>query len=119
MNENFENSFSVIPDRPPSLDEKGFRKFVIPAEVQGFFRRRRDFVYAVLLLIFLVLPWTRFKGEQSVLLDLPHRRFVFFGHSFFAHDGPLLFFFLALFTFGILLVTALFGRLWCGWACPQ
>lgn len=119
MNYEQENSYSVVPDRPPSLDEKGFRLFVIPADVKGFYRRWRNFIYFVLIFVFLVLPWTRIHGEQTVLLDLAQRRFVFFGHSFFAHDGPLVFFVLAFFVFTILLVTALWGRVWCGWACPQ
>lgn len=114
-----DNPFAVIPDRPPSIDEKGYRRYVIPAEVQGYYRKWRTAVYTFLIFIFLVLPWTKFRGEQTVLLDFPQRRFLFFGHSFYAHDAPMVFFILATFVFLILLVTAWWGRVWCGWACPQ
>lgn len=117
--EDLKDSLNVIPDRPPSLDEKGFRLFVIPAPVKGFYRNYRNLVYFLLIIIFLVVPWTRYNGEQSILLNIPDGRFVFFGTTFFAHDGPLVFFATALVVFGIAFMTSLFGRVWCGWACPQ
>ncbi len=110
---------TVIPDRPPSLDEKGTRLFVIPAKVKGKFRSARNWVYSFLLFVFLVVPWTNYQGEQSIFLDIIKKRFVFFGHTFFSHDGPLLFFLLALVVFTIVFFTAVLGRVWCGWACPQ
>ncbi len=113
------DDFNVAPDRPPSLDEKGFRLFIIPANVKGYFRTRRNIVYLILILIFLVIPWTKINGEQSIFLDLSERKFHLFGYTFFSHDGPYLFFVLILSAFSLVLVTAVYGRLWCGWACPQ
>ncbi len=102
-----------------TLDEYGSRLFVIPAEVKGRLRSLRDLVYWGLLAIFIILPWTKINGMQSVWINVPERRFALFGITFFAHDVPLIFFILAIGVLGLALVTALWGRVWCGWACPQ
>jgi cytochrome c oxidase accessory protein FixG len=101
------------------LDEFGHRKTIIPAEIKGFWNRRKSIIQTILLFIFLALPWIKIGGHQAVLLDLPGRHFVFFGLEFFAHDAPVLFLILFSFFISILLITALWGRIWCGWACPQ
>jgi len=69
--------------------------------------------------VFLALPWTKFAGHQTLLFDIPQRRFAFFGLTFWAHDVPLMFFVFGILTVGLTLVTAILGRVWCGWACPQ
>jgi cytochrome c oxidase accessory protein FixG len=106
-------------DRPASFDEHGHHVALNPASVKGPWRRRRDWVYAGLIVFFLVVPWTKFHGHQTILLDLPQRKFAFFGVTFWAHDVPLIFFILGILTFGLTFVTLVWGRVWCGWACPQ
>lgn len=101
------------------MDEFGSRQTVIPAEVQGRFRTWRNRVYAVLILFFLGLPWVQVNGMQAVLLDIPGRRFIVFGKLFLAHDAPLLGLILGAAALALATVTAVWGRLWCGWACPQ
>ena len=110
---------SVASERPNSFDEKGGKIRIIPAEVKGYFRRRRDVVQAVLIVFFLVLPWTRMNGMQTLQIDIINRKFIFFGVQFLSHDAPLLFLIFAMLTIGLALITALWGRVWCGWACPQ
>ncbi len=119
MSDEKRDQYDVVPDRPPSLDKEGHRLFIIPASVTGFFRKRRSLFYSFLLFLFLVLPWTTFNGKQTILLDIANRRFIFFDTLFFSHDGPLIFFILALAAFGIIFLTSVLGRVWCGWACPQ
>lgn len=108
-----------VNDRLGMLDEFGGRQRIIPAEVKGYYRKWRTRVHGVLLVILLILPWIRINGMQAVLLDLPGRRFQIFGLMFMSHDAPLLFFLVMLFVLGLVLMTALWGRVWCGWACPQ
>lgn len=106
-------------DKLSMISETGHRKKIYPADVSGTWRLRRDWTQAILILIFLLLPWTKMGGAQTVLLDLPNRKFALFGLIFHAHDGPLIFFVLGFLAVSLLLMTALWGRIWCGWACPQ
>ena len=93
--------------------------FSAAAEVTGRFQKLREKLHPVLIAIFLLLPWFTVGGEPVLLLDFFSRRFIIFGVSFFSHDMPLLFYLLILVILAIFLVTALFGRIWCGWSCPQ
>lgn len=106
-------------ERLPMLDEFGSRARIIPAEVRGPLRTWRNRVHAFLLLLLVALPWLRINGMQAVWLDIPRRRFEIFGVLFLSHDAPLLFFIAMLLILALVIVTALFGRVWCGWACPQ
>jgi len=73
----------------------------------------------VLIAVMFLLPWVKVGGMPAVLLQIPERRFAVFGHVFWPQDG----FYLALLLIGLALslffFTALVGRVWCGWACPQ
>ncbi len=102
-----------------SVDEHGDRLGIIPAEVRGFFRKHRTWTQLILLVIFLGLPWTTIQGRQTILLNIPDREFALFGMLFKSHDAPLIFFILGFLTLGLAFVTSIWGRVWCGWTCPQ
>jgi len=109
-----------LPDeRPATMDETGRRVFIFPASVSGFWRRNRNIVEVFLIIFFLVLPWINIGGHQALLLNIGDRQFSIFGLTFWAHDAPLIFFILAFLTLGLAFITAVWGRIWCGWACPQ
>jgi cytochrome c oxidase accessory protein FixG len=101
------------------LPEDGFRINRYPMAARGFFRKYRTLTQWLLTAIFIFLPWIKIKGIPAILINLPGRRFTFFGLSFWSHDTPLLFFILAGFSLGLLFITSVWGRVWCGWACPQ
>lgn len=109
----------ISVDRPSTFTESGERIFPHPAEVQGFYRKNRDFFYGILVLIFLALPWIKIGGGQALLIDIVERKFFIFGMRFWGHDMPMIFFVLAALTIGLAFVTSIWGRVWCGWACPQ
>lgn len=106
-------------DRLATTDEKGKRVYLYPASVTGPFRRWRNGVHALLVLFFLVLPWIHWDSRQLLLLDVAKREFHFFSLHLRAHDAPLILFLFLSFSFLIGLITAIWGRVWCGWACPQ
>ncbi len=112
-------NLGLDPNRLSMLGTDGTRFRIIPAEITGFWQKRREVVYAFLIVLFLILPWTKINGVQTILLDIPNRKFALFGVTFWAHDAPMVFLLLALFVFGLTLVTSVWGRVWCGWACPQ
>ena len=102
-----------------TLEEDGRRRWLRPKPSPGAWWRKRLVVAWVLIALYTVIPWIKIAGMPMVLLDLVERKFVFFG-AVFRPTETLLFgvLFLAVFV-TIFLLTAIFGRVWCGWACPQ
>ena len=92
---------------------------VYPREIHGRFARLRVIAAWVLLGLFYVLPWINVGGTQIVLFDLPNRQFHFFGLTLWPQDLFVLALLLAMAAFTLFFATALAGRLWCGYACPQ
>lgn len=105
--------------RLASTDEHGKRVMLFPADVQGRYKAWRNVLHSILLAVFLLLPWIKLNGHQALLLDITHRRFSIFGMTFWAHDIPMLIFVLGSVLVGISLLTAVAGRVWCGWGCPE
>lgn len=88
-------------------------------EVSGRFDRLRKAAVLLLLGLYYVLPWVPWDGRQAVLFDLPARRFHVFGLSFWPQDFFYLAWLLIMAALLLFFVTAVAGRLWCGYACPQ
>ncbi|MBO9665489.1 MAG: cytochrome c oxidase accessory protein CcoG [Bdellovibrio sp.] len=110
---------TLDPSKLTSVDEKGDRLYIIPAEVRGYYKKHRTWIHAALLAVFMLLPWTSINGLQTIWLNIPDREFALFGVLFKSHDAPLIFFLLGAATLGLAFVTSIWGRVWCGWACPQ
>ena len=92
---------------------------IYPRQVTGPFARLRVVAVWLLLGLFYLLPWIQINGKQAILFDLPARKFYIFGLTFWPQD--FIYLALLLITAGLSLFffTALAGRLWCGFACPQ
>ena len=100
-----------------SLFEK--RKKLYPREVHGLFANLRLLSVSILLGAYYLLPWINLSGRQIVLFDLPERKFYIFNWIFWPQDFIYLALLLICAAFALFLFTALAGRLWCGYACPQ
>ncbi|MBS0614824.1 MAG: 4Fe-4S binding protein, partial [Proteobacteria bacterium] len=106
----------------PGEQEVGFyaaHQKLYPREVSGRFAKLRDLAVIVLLGLFYLLPWVPWSGRQALLFDLPARKFYIFDLTFFPQDFFLLTWLLIMAALSLFFFTALGGRLWCGYACPQ
>lgn len=120
------NPPSAVPRRAaPTLDSvttiaaDGSRRNVEPADVRGRFTTARRWSGWALIAFYLVLPWIPVNGHPAVFIDVGSGRFHFFGFTLAAQDTWLLFFGVSGLGFALFFITALFGRVWCGWMCPQ
>ncbi|MFT5400505.1 MAG: polyferredoxin, partial [Gammaproteobacteria bacterium] len=106
---------------PSSTEQSLFAKHekVYPREVHGWFTRWRVASSLALLGIFYGLPLLRWDGHQAVLFDLPARKFYIFGLTLWPQDFVYLTGLLILAALSLFFFTALAGRIWCGYACPQ
>jgi len=116
LNNDPENSFR---DHLYTIDESGKRLWVYAKQPKGRFTTARDIIGILLLIFFFTAPFIKVNGQQFLLLDFFHRTFIIFGIQFWPQDFNLFFIgMIALMVF-IILFTVIYGRLWCGWACPQ
>jgi cytochrome c oxidase accessory protein FixG len=102
-----------------SLRSDGRRLAIYPADVRGRFARARQLVFWVLIAVYVALPWIPVGGHPAVFLDIEARRFFVFGATFNAQDVWMMVVLLLGVGLGLIVATALLGRVWCGWACPQ
>lgn len=102
-----------------ALSADGKRQLIIPSDVSGRYVRARRLVFWLLLVVFVAAPLIPIGAHPAVFLDVAMRRFFLLGRSYDARDVWRLLVVALPFAFGLLLVTAWRGRLWCGWACPQ
>ena len=92
---------------------------VYPRDVKGTFASLRKLAMVVLLGLYYIVPWFNWAGHQSVLFDLPARKFYILGLTFWPQDFIFLTLMLIIAGLSLFFVTAVWGRLWCGYACPQ
>jgi cytochrome c oxidase accessory protein FixG len=107
----------VADDVEQSLYVK--RAKIYPREVHGIFAALRTTGVMVLLGLYYIVPWLQWDERQMVLFDLPARKFYIFGMVFWPQDFFYLAMLLILAALSLFFFTALAGRLWCGFACPQ
>jgi cytochrome c oxidase accessory protein FixG len=113
------NIFDLDPDRLATTDERGHRIFLYPEDVKGIWKSRRQVIYWFLIIVYLILPWFMINGRPALLIDIVNREFTFLGFTLYGVEPILFFLMVASGLFFIGFVTSLWGRVWCGWACPQ
>ena len=115
------------PPKPPADDSDEIRyvnlyeseQKVYIRKVSGFYQSVRRYTGIPLLLGFLLMPWLVIDGRPAMFFDLPQRQFHVLWVTFGPQDGMLLAWLLIIAAFALFVVTALLGRVWCGFTCPQ
>ncbi len=112
-------SAPVAPSVLSTINDDGSRRWIHPRPSPGRFLTRRAFVAYALIAVFALLPYVRIGGYPAILLDVITRRFHLFGFTFLPTDLVLLALLGITVFVTIFLITAVVGRVWCGWGCPQ
>ncbi|GAA4438469.1 cytochrome c oxidase accessory protein CcoG [Bremerella cremea] len=102
-----------------TLESDGSRRWLFPRVSLGKYWHARRIVGFALIAIFVAIPHVRLNNKPLVLLDITERQFTIFGYTFLPSDTLLLALLMISVFLTIFLLTALLGRVWCGWACPQ
>jgi len=109
----------AIPSRTTTTNADGGRIWVYPRDIPGLFHHMHRWTSAALHFFLFVVPWLKIHGERVLFIDLPGRKVWAMGTLYTAADGVLLMILGLIAAFSLFFFTALFGRLWCGYACPQ
>ena len=102
-----------------TVTKEGKRKWIYPKKPAGRFYNARNIFSFILLLILFVTPLIKVNGQPFMLFDFMNRNFILFGIPFGPHDFHLFVLAMIAIIVFIILFTVVFGRVFCGWACPQ
>ncbi|MCF6297098.1 MAG: cytochrome c oxidase accessory protein CcoG [Flavobacteriaceae bacterium] len=109
----------IFRDSIGTIDESGSRNFIYPKKPKGKLTNYRTFVSWILLAIMFSFPFIKINGNQFILLNLADRKFNIFSFPFWPQDFYLLVISVLIGIIFIILFTVIFGRIFCGWMCPQ
>ncbi|MCB0484873.1 MAG: cytochrome c oxidase accessory protein CcoG [Flavobacteriaceae bacterium] len=109
----------VFRDSIGTITQEGTRNFIYPKKPKGKFTNYRTYVSWLLLIILVAAPFIKVKGNQFLLFNVLERRFNIFGQPFWPQDFHLLVLSMLIGVVFIILFTVIFGRIFCGWVCPQ
>ena len=102
-----------------TIDEEGKRKFIFPKKPSGKFYEYRKWVSYFLLAVLVANPFIKINGNQFMMFNVLERRFNIFGFPFWPQDFYLFVLFMIVGVVFVILFTVIFGRIFCGWICPQ
>lgn len=102
-----------------TIDEEGHRKFLFPKKPSGKFYDYRKWISYFLLIVLVANPFVKINGNQFMMFNVLERRFNIFGFPFWPQDFYLFVLFMIVGVVFVILFTVIFGRIFCGWICPQ
>jgi cytochrome c oxidase accessory protein FixG len=106
-------------DHLATADKEGHRRWLYPRKPSGKWYRWRTWFSWVLIAIMFAGPWIRINGNPLLMINIIERRFSILGQIFWPQDTVIFTVAMLVFITSIIIFTTAFGRLWCGWACPQ
>lgn len=110
---------SHIPKSLSNIDAEGKHHRITPQDFSGRFTRLRKKLAFLLIILYLLPPWLKINDLPVIQLNIPERQFILFGSVFWPQDVQYLVFIFILAGLFLFFITALLGRVWCGWGCPQ
>lgn len=110
---------STYRDKVATIGTKGKRQWVYPQKPKGKWHRARAVVAIFLLAALVISPFIKVNGQPVILMDIINRKFILFSVVFWPQDFHIFAISLIALIFFIVAFTLVYGRLWCGWACPQ
>lgn len=119
MEENMHDEKGTFRDSLSTVDDTGKRMWIFPKKPFGRLFDLRKYVSYILLAILFLVPFIHLNGEPLFLFDVFNRKFIIFGQIFWPQDAHLFGLGFVLFMVFIVVFTTIFGRVWCGWLCPQ
>lgn len=114
-----EIDWSDFRDHLSTADKDGRRRWLYPKKPKGRYYRARTWVSWILLAILFAGPFIRIQGNPLLMFNIVERRFSILGQIFWPQDMAIFAVAMLLYLTGIIIFTTAFGRLWCGWTCPQ
>src|SRR6187402_3594978 len=106
-------------DSVATIDKQGKRNYIFPKKPKGKFYNLRTLTSIIYLVVFFTLPFIKVDEEPLFLFNVLERKFIFFGQVFWPQDFFIFAIGLLTFIVFIIFFTVVFGRVFCGWACPQ
>ncbi len=110
--ESFRNKITTV-------DEKGQRKWLYPKKPKGKFTNYRNYTSYFLLAVLFAIPWIKIDGEPFLMFNILTRKFVLFGQVFWPQDFHIFGLIMICLIVFVVLFTTIYGRIFCGWICPQ
>ncbi|MBN2172929.1 MAG: cytochrome c oxidase accessory protein CcoG [Bacteroidales bacterium] len=119
MSELKESTKVSFRDKLTTVSEEGKRVWVYPKKPKGRLYNYRSIVAVILMMFFFITPFIKYKGDPILLLNVIERKFIIYGVIFWPQDFHLIVLSIISLVVFIILFTVVFGRLFCGWVCPQ
>ncbi len=114
-----QNEQESFRDSVATINEKGKRNWIYAKKPFGDFYNKRTIATFIFLLVFFGLPFIKYNGDPFFLINIVERKFILFGKIFWPQDFIIFGLGMVTFIIFIVLFTIVFGRVFCGWACPQ
>ena len=106
-------------DSVATITKEGKRNFIYPKKPKGKLYNKRTLFSIFYLIVFFTLPFIKVNGEPLIMLNVMERKFIIFGMIFWPQDFFIFGIAMVTFIVFVILFTVVFGRVFCGWACPQ
>ena len=119
MQEAMGNQKESFRDSLSTIDKEGKRVWVYPKKPKGKFTNARTLVSIGFLILFFAIPFIKVNGHPLMLINIVERKFILFGSIFWPQDFHLLLLGMIAFIIFIVIFTLIYGRVFCGWVCPQ